>query len=939
MKFLEKNSRLISKVLIFLCLFFVSFSALAAVKSIQQLNQAVQALQANANGRVNISRASKSPYISFLRANPKSPVVDISVSRLPEVRARNFLRNQKAAFVDTNMPLDLVTTQVSSASGQSIVRMQQIYNGVYVRGGEVVVQMNNAGITVVNSKLISNLAGLDITPEVNAQDALIAARNIILDRYGVAGVNFSAPKLEIFNEGALTGRPGLSRLAWFVEATDTMIDEYIWVDAKTGKLIRNFSQIARLHAKDRATFDAMNACTLDNLIDPVLADGGQTSGLPADIDATLAHNNAGIAYDYYLNNFNRDGLEPNRTEPPAVITIQSIVNLCDTFSAFVQPLGLTLELAAWNGSQMLYATGYAVDDIVGHEYTHAVIKYTANFNLVGESGALAESFADIIGETIDLDNAGNDAGDIAWDIGEDSPVIGAFRNLKNPGLNVPPSPATVTDASFYCGTDDDVFIHTNSAVLSHAFALLVDGTDFNGVTITPVALDKASRIFYEGLLLLTANSQFSDAFNALRAAADALATATIPVITTAENLSLHNALDAVELNVPSPCADKQIAYCPTGQAPQFIFSDDFENPGSGNWVSVVGIGGVDHWDWNRLVMSSGIYSTFEPRQGNYSLYGNTSLNGEQGGSSVEMANVITLPASGDIRTQFEHNFQFDTNTTHGGVIEYKVGGGFWLDASSLITQGGYTGTVTPGSLGPLQGDEAFVNYQFADTTINPPFGMPLPTYGSTQLDLSSPALDLAGQGIQFRFRVGIDNFSNERGWLIDDFAIYTCETQVFVLSSTASLTTFEAPTGSIANFDISLATQPQGSVVVNLVSSDASEGTVSPASITFTESNWGPQTVTISGVDDTVEDGDVLYNVTVSVGSSPAGSIYESVSPLIISVTNTDDDIIAAVPPGSSGGGGCSLSTRAQFDPVLPFLLLLSIVYLLGRKRLAVSVY
>ena len=151
---------------------------------------------------------------------------------------------------------------------------------------------------------------------------------------------------------------------------------------------------------------------------------------------------------------------------------------------------------------------------------------------------------------------------------------------------------------------------------------------------------------------------------------------------------------------------------------------------------------------------------------------------------------------------------------------------------------------------------------------------------------------------------------------------------------------FEAATVNYANFDSSLANQPQGSVVVNLVSSDESEGIVSPASITFTTSNWEfAQTVTISGVDDTLSDGDVLYIVTVSVGSSPAGSIFETVSSLILSVTNTDDDIIAAIPPGSSGGGGCSLSTRAQFDPVLPLLLLLSIVYLFGRNRMGVSVY
>ena len=72
-------------------------------------------------------------------------------------------------------------------------------------------------------------------------------------------------------------------------------------------------------------------------------------------------------------------------------------------------------------------------------------------------------------------------------------------------------------------------------------------------------------------------------------------------------------------------------------------------------------------------------------------------------------------------------------------------------------------------------------------------------------------------------------------------------------------------TGSTSEFGIVLWSQPSSDAVISIVSGDAGEVTVSPDTLTFTNSNWDSmQTVTVTGVDDTDEDGDQTTTITVS---------------------------------------------------------------------------
>ncbi len=90
-------------------------------------------------------------------------------------------------------------------------------------------------------------------------------------------------------------------------------------------------------------------------------------------------------------------------------------------------------------------------------------------------------------------------------------------------------------------------------------------------------------------------------------------------------------------------------------------------------------------------------------------------------------------------------------------------------------------------------------------------------------------------------------------------------------------------------------------VVFNITSSDVTEGTVSPSTLTFTTANWDtPQTVTVTGVDDAIVDGIQAYDVDVSVALGSAIS-YLGVPDQTVSVENIDDDSAAVTISNANG--------------------------------------
>jgi len=123
--------------------------------------------------------------------------------------------------------------------------------------------------------------------------------------------------------------------------------------------------------------------------------------------------------------------------------------------------------------------------------------------------------------------------------------------------------------------------------------------------------------------------------------------------------------------------------------------------------------------------------------------------------------------------------------------------------------------------------------------------------------------------------------------------------------------------GVQATFTVVLNSQPTDNVTIGLSSSDTSEGTVSPASLTFTALNWNaPQTVTVTGVDDAILDGNQPYSIIIDPAVSSDGN-YDGINPSDPSLTNIDNDNFVGINVSAISGNTTEAGGQATFTIVL----------------------
>ena len=146
------------------------------------------------------------------------------------------------------------------------------------------------------------------------------------------------------------------------------------------------------------------------------------------------------------------------------------------------------------------------------------------------------------------------------------------------------------------------------------------------------------------------------------------------------------------------------------------------------------------------------------------------------------------------------------------------------------------------------------------------------------------------------------------------------ETAGLLVSPASGLITTEGR--GQANFTVRLTSQPTADVIVPIASQDTTEGTASPASLTFTPENWdSDQTVTVTGVNDHVADGDRPYNVRVGEPVSADPNYNDPLMFLNVSVTNIDNDVagLLVIPTSglttTEGGGQANFTVRLTSQP------------------------
>ncbi|MEG4970099.1 Calx-beta domain-containing protein, partial [Microcoleus sp. B5-C4] len=153
------------------------------------------------------------------------------------------------------------------------------------------------------------------------------------------------------------------------------------------------------------------------------------------------------------------------------------------------------------------------------------------------------------------------------------------------------------------------------------------------------------------------------------------------------------------------------------------------------------------------------------------------------------------------------------------------------------------------------------------------------------------------------------------------------ETPGITVNPTAGLTTGED--GTKANFTVVLNTQPTADVTIGLSSDNIAEGTVSTNSLTFTPANWNtPQPVTVTGVEDSIADGDIDYKIVTAAAVSTDVN-YSNRDVADVSITNKDNDTagISVTPTATTateGGAAGSYGIKLMSQPIAPVTITLT---------------
>jgi hypothetical protein len=143
-----------------------------------------------------------------------------------------------------------------------------------------------------------------------------------------------------------------------------------------------------------------------------------------------------------------------------------------------------LENAYWTGDYAVFGNGNHIlyplvsIDVVGHELSHGFVDALCGLRYQGHSGAINESYADILGSMFELymfKKGTSSQSD--WFIGENMVKTGTVRNLRNmadPHKSHTPQPRCYEGLYYISPTSpyDLGGVHINSGLLNHCFFLI-----------------------------------------------------------------------------------------------------------------------------------------------------------------------------------------------------------------------------------------------------------------------------------------------------------------------------------------------------------------------------------------------------------------------------------------------------------------------------------
>ncbi|PKH41461.1 Zn-dependent metalloprotease [Nocardioides alpinus] len=743
-------------------------------------NPGMSRLAADAGTGLRIERDAAGT-VDFVGSGARRSIDNPGVSASTSVRdaARSHLARYGAALGLTQASELEQVDSVRSVSGQDVVRFQQEIDSAPVIGGQVVVSLR------ADRDLGSMLSTLSSTRSLPAAtvteaSALTTAQRAAERASGATGLEVTAQGRAVWDPAVFGGSAvGPAQGVWRFEAADgAAVRRLVLVDDTSGRVLVNLDQIEHL---DRVVCDRANvrgsatACTSGF----ARTETGAASAV-TDVNAAFTH--AGSVSTAYQEIAGIDLTEALGINVGGQKKLASTVRFCH---ATTQQGGCPYANAFWNGTQMFYGDTFAVaDDVVGHEMTHGIIDQYSELFYWGQSGAINESMADIMGEVVDHRTGGDD--DSQWKLSEDLP-IGAIRDMKDPTAKGDPdrmtSPLWEADTSTY---GDGGGVHFNSGVGNKMAYLVSQGGAFNGQTIVGIdgadtGLTKTGRLYFDAITRLTSGSDYANLAAVLeQSCADFVASGT-GGFTAADCANIAKAVLATELrttptNAPQP--PDAVKSCPAGTTMRELFNSETGAPATKLTPSEAGMWGYgvnSEWGSNA---TSGLDSWFgyNPDPGN---------SADPAAASLTTATGIALPAGQKSYLGFQQwrLFEWYAGRTSGpyidgGTVEVDAGSGP-VDTASMSWTNGPEQTLSAYSASfPNQwaGRKAFAGDSFGWTR--------------SELDLSS----FAGQIIRPSFTSRGDESDALIGWFLDDIEVFTCDVPAVPPTPTPTPTATPTPT-------------------------------------------------------------------------------------------------------------------------------------------------
>ncbi len=770
-------------------------------------NPGIERLQAISSPAPVLRTSKATGLVSFMRLDGGQTALRALAGQNADAKARAFLADHGDAFgLRPGMDELVPVRQDANASGLIRVRYQQTHRGLPVFAAAVVGLFDGTQALTAISASTVEIGPLDIVPSWPFEQAEHAATEAVLaglpENAAVSTIQAIASELLLYHTGLLRDVPGRVRLAWMFEVADPArsVREFVFVDAHTGKVLNRIKGIqTALDRKVSETFQP-NVKWQDSAADPDPIPPGWASGSAGQVQAWQDEiDGARETYNLIASITGGSWLSYDGADA----TMRTINNY----------LFLGCPNASWNGTTTNYCNGVSGDDTVAHEWGHAYTQYTADLVYQWQPGALNESFSDIWGEVVDQLNgrgtdtpntprtagscsvygAGPDIDDsYRWLAGEDDPAFGgAIRDMWTPTCHG--DPGKVSDAQYWCSSDDSGGVHTNSGVPNHAFALAVDGGVFNGQSITGLGLLKATHIYWNALQLLVPASGFSAMADALETSCDSLVGVNLPQLSTSQTqaglsgiavsqsdcVELSNAITAVELRQPPGQCNFQTVL--ESQPPercaglgelQSIALTDWES-GLAGWTpgtrDVVNPGTFDTPPWTV------VSNLPDGRAGSAAFVadlvtGNCTADDETGVLALDSPEIVLSPNTVTPRLSLNHWLASEPGYDGGNLKISVNGGAFTLVPADALEVSPYNAnlvTVQSGNTNPLAGQSAWTGSD-AGTLSG--------SWGQTQVNLSGIAT--GGDTVRLRLDFGIDGCNGRIGWYVDEVEFYRCSAEL-----------------------------------------------------------------------------------------------------------------------------------------------------------------